>query len=85
MHREEFEEVMPETWIKGWGLVYLVDPMVLRPIDKLWMNRLEEDNPVAWKYYILTRQSDDDAIAKGLSPNADEVNELRRIFENPDF
>ena len=60
--------------IKGWRIVYIMDPMVMRPIDKLTVNRLEEDNPVALKYYELTWESDDDSIAKGLNPNAEVMN-----------
>jgi len=57
-----------------------MDTMVMRPIAHLSVNRIEEDNPVASKYYTLTWESDDDAIAKGLSPNAEVMNEMRRIF-----
>lgn len=44
----------------------------MRPLGNL-QNRLEEDNPVSRKYYTLTRNQDDDTIAKGLNPNAEEM------------
>jgi hypothetical protein len=45
---------------------------------------LKRSNPITEKYYILTRDVDD-AIAKDLRPDAEEVDELNKIIALPDF
>lgn len=45
--RPAYEMIGSESKIKGKGIVFLMDPMIMRPIEKLKVNRLEEDNPVA--------------------------------------
>jgi len=62
-------------------ITLLYDPMV--------MNRKKEDflsqsNPIADKYYILSRVVDE-AIAKELKPSQDEMKEIDEILAKPDF
>ena len=45
---------------------------------------LKRSNPITEKYYILTRDVDDN-IAKDLRPNSEEVEAINKIIDLPDF
>ena len=75
-------KVAPDS-IKGKGLIWFHDPLVMREMDK-FMNRVEVDNPVAAKYYRMTWDGDEET-AKSLRPNAEVTRNLKKIIETPDF
>lgn len=45
---------------------------------------MKKNNPITEKYYILTRDVDDN-IAKDIRPNAEEKKVLNGIIDLPDF
>lgn len=69
--------------LKGAGLIRFHDPKINK--RQHLSNLIDvKDNPVAEKYYILTR-TEDDAIAKGLTTDKETHEEILSIIEHPDF